>query len=361
MREVEERAAWKKLARSAANRGERVVDTSVGIDLDLSRGCTVVAGRNGTGKSQLLRAAKDALGDRAVLIELHQLCESVRAVHASRIDIADMESEDGSLPVDDEIVSHLARIVGRDYDKIEWYALDIEPSDGELSQFLWSGDQSLVPHFRACYRNVEYSTLNMGLGELSVHILFWILEQYRDEADLTLLLDEPDAYLPPTGSARILARLQEVCRARSWDLILSTHSQEMIQSACENDGLMLLRRGGAASEAFKSWENGTGIAAELLPDVPIDLVLFCEDESAAALTRVLLRYGGADRGVTVVWKDGAGYLTALSRHLPRYPRMDVAFGLVFDGDQRGLDGRDDISSGWQCLYLPTTSDPDALC
>lgn len=361
VREAEERAAWKKLAHAAARRGDRRVPTSIGIELDLARGCIVIAGRNGAGKSQLLSAAKDALGDKAILIQLHQLCELVRRVHASRTDIADMEAEGGSLPLAPDIVDHVKRIVGREYETIEWYTLELSATDGDAGGFTWSSDQSLVPHFRARYRGVDYSTLDMGLGELSVHILFWILEQYRDESGMTLLLDEPDAFLPPIGSARILARLQDLCRSREWDLIVSTHSEEMIQAACENDGLLVLRRSqSAACEGVSSWEHGSGIALELLSAPAIDLVLFCEDESGAALARSLLHHAGADRRATVVWKDGQGYLTALSRHLPRYERMEVKFGLVFDGDQRNRDGRGALSAGWQTIFLPTSSDPDTL-
>jgi energy-coupling factor transporter ATP-binding protein EcfA2 len=363
MREAAEREAWARLARASNRRGDRKLTLAMGVELDLSRGCTVVAGRNGAGKSQLLAAAEEALADKGILIQLHQLCERIRAVHASRSDIAEMEEETGPLTLNADVVGHVRRIVGREYDTIQWFALDLAPSGQDDGTFLWGGDQSLVPHFRATYKGIEYSTLDMGLGELSVHVLFWVLEQYRDVTGVTLLLDEPDAYLPPIGSERILARLQDVCLRRNWDLVVSTHSEEMIRTACANEGLLLLRRGArSVIESARSWVDGPEIAAELLSEPPVDLILFCEDESAAALARSLLRAGAADggRSITVVWKDGEGYLTALSQHLPRYPRMKVKFGLVFDGDQRGRDGKDSLSSGWQLIFLPTSLDPDDL-
>lgn len=203
----------------------------------------------------------------------------------------------------------------------------------------------------------------MGLGELSVHILFWVLEQYREEKNMTLLLDEPDAYLPPVGSGRLLAGLQELCRKRDWGLVVSTHSEEMIRTARENDGLLVLSRAtNSAVESFRSWRDGPDVAAHLLSTPPIDLVLFCEDESAAALTRALLGAGATDRGrgTAVVWKDGTGYLNTLSRQLPRYASMQIKFGVVFDGDQRGKEGRAEHSSGWKAIFLPTDQDPDDL-
>lgn len=363
MREVAEREAWARLARRSRERGERKLSLPMGVELDLSRGCTVVAGRNGAGKSRLLAAAERALAEKGVLIQLHQLCERIRAVHASRDDIAEMEEETGPLTLTPDVVGHVYRVVGREYNEVQWFALDLAPSDDDDGAFLWGGDQALVPHFRAKYKGLDYSTLDMGLGELSVHVLFWMLEQYREAEGVTLLLDEPDAYLPPIGSERVLARVQDVCVRRGWDLVVSTHSEEMIRTACENDGLLLLRRGnGPEIESARSWVDGPQIAAELLSEPPVDLILFCEDESAAALTRSLLRAGDPDRGrsVLVNWKNGHGYLTALAEHLPRHPRMKIKFGLVFDGDQRGREGKGAISSGWQSIFLPTDRDPDDL-
>jgi energy-coupling factor transporter ATP-binding protein EcfA2 len=363
MREAAEREAWAKLERASRGRGDRALSVPVGVELDLSRGCTVIAGRNGAGKSRLLAAAETALGDKGVLIQLHQLCERIRAVHASRDDIAEMVEETGPLSLTSDVVDHVHRVVGREYNEIQWFALDLDPSDDDDGIFLWGGDQPLVPHFQARYRGLDYSTLDMGLGELSVHVLFWVLEQYREAKEVTLLLDEPDAYLPPVGSERVLARVQDICMRRGWDLVVSTHSEEMIRTACENDGLLLLRRGnGSEIQSARSWVDGPQIAAELLSDPPVDLILFCEDESAAALTRSLLRTGASDRGrsILVNWKNGDGYLTALAEHLPRYPRMEIKFGVVFDGDQRGRNGKRSVSSGWQSIFLPTEQDPDDL-
>src|SRR5271165_4853815 len=256
MREVAEREAWTRLAKASGARGDRALNP-MGVELDLTRGCTVVAGRNGSGKSRLLAAAKAELADRGLLIQLHQICERIRDIHASRNDIPEMEEETGLLSVDPTVLDHIYRVVGREYEEIQWFALDLEPSDEGDKTFLWSGDQFLVPHFRVTYNGIEYTTLQMGLGELSVQVLFWVLEQYRDVEGITLLLDEPDAYLPPIGSERMLARVQDVCMRRKWVLVVSTHSEEMIRTACANEGLLLLRLGGqSVIESTRSWVEG---------------------------------------------------------------------------------------------------------
>src|SRR5690242_19547564 len=128
MREVAERGAWARLAEASRQRGDRKV-SPLGVELDLSRGCTVVAGRNGAGKSRLLTAAKAELADKGVLIQLHQICERILAVHASRNDIPAMEEETGPLTLNADVVDHVKRIVGREYEDIQWFALDLESSD----------------------------------------------------------------------------------------------------------------------------------------------------------------------------------------------------------------------------------------
>jgi energy-coupling factor transporter ATP-binding protein EcfA2 len=213
------------------------------------------------------------------------------------------------------------------------------------------------------YRNVEYSSLDMGLGEFSVHLLFWVLAHYRDAKEIFVLLDEPDAYLPPLTAERLLARLLEVARPKQWNLVIATHSESLIEIACENDSFVLLRSGETGIEAYDSAKHGVDIAAELISPRPLRSFMFCEDESAAALTRAILE---TERGwllasTSVIWKDGHGYLRKLAEYLPRYKGMETSFAFVFDGDQRGLlEQPNHPESTWPSLCLPTSLDPDTL-
>jgi hypothetical protein len=255
----------------------------------------------------------------------------------------------------------LRRVVGRDYTTVEWYALEIEPSDQAIAQrFQWSGDQPLVPYFRVGYRGLNYSSRDMGLGEFSVHFLFWILEQYRATSDLTLLLDEPDAFLPPIGVSALLARVLQLCFRHGWKVVLTTHSEEVISQALEQRAFTLLRVDEHGATVAEHAADDPNVGNTLLTRPRVEHVIFCEDESAWYLTRALIEY--ADRqllhGTTVVWGTGNGYLSKLYEYLPRPPRADIRFALAFDGDQRGnLDERD---SRWPAVFLPTNDDPDTL-
>lgn len=362
MRGVVEDKQWSALKKARSGVPERLVAVSGYPTIDLGVPCAVVGGRNGAGKSRLLRTIADAVGDQSLLIDLHHLCEQALIVLRSREDFDDMAEEFGVIGPDEDRLNDVRRIVGRDYEVIEWFALEVEPADDLVAErFSWSGEQPLVPYFRVSYRDSAYDAREMGLGEFGVHFLFWILEQYRDERDLVLLLDEPDAYLPPVGVSALLSRLLRLCLDRGWSMIVSTHSEELIKQAVENESFLFLRAGPNAEILGTHSGDDPRVAETLLARPPIRQVLFCEDESAFHLLRSLLEHFDRPQSLmsTILWRDGDGYLRALHRALPRAPHPDIRFAYLFDGDQRtalptALNGR------WPALPLPTGNDPDSL-
>ena len=365
MRRAEESRIWAELRKEHIGRALPPVPfvVSEGVGLDLTRPCTVVGGRNGSGKSRLLRLIAEQRKDEAVYLDLHHLCEQALMVLREQSSLADMKDELGNLELSDERRADVARIVGRDYEAVDWYAIELGPEDpSAVDRFCWDGDEPLMPYFTATYAGLDYDALAMGLGEFSVHFLFWILEQYRDRSDLLLLLDEPDAYLPPVGVSRLLDRLLAICKSRKWRMLISTHSEEMIASAIEHHSFMLLRRGsGGESEGTHS-EVDDSIADTLLARPSTRQVLFVEDESAMYLARALLNHADPrlSRTISIVWTKGAGDLTVLRQRIPRSPTADVKFAIAPDGDQRNEMSDAEVTGRWPLHFLPTDKDPDFL-
>ncbi|MFJ2081316.1 ATP-dependent nuclease [Micromonospora chokoriensis] len=360
MRRSAEDRIWAKLKSSHSNPAARPLIAG-GALLDLSTPCIVVGGKNGAGKSRLLRQISDELGDGALLLDLHHLCEQALMILRSRDDLDAMVDEYDELGPSADRLADLTRVVGREYAAVEWYALEIEPSDQAIAQrFKWSGDQPLVPYFRVGYRGLNYSSRDMGMGEFSVHFLFWILEQYREAKNLILLLDEPDAFLPPVGVSSLLARVLQLCLQNGWKVVLTTHSEEIIVRALEQKAFTLLRTDENGVTVAEHAADDPTIANALLTRPAVEHVIFCEDESARYLVRALIEYADQQllRGTTVVWGTGNGYLTKLHEHVPRHPRADIRFAFVFDGDQRG--NLKERSGGWPAVLLPTNEDPDTL-
>ncbi len=366
MRRAKELRVWHELQTAHRRTTPNLLDIGATGAIDLSRPCTILGGRNGSGKSRLLRSIASNLGDGGLYLDLHHLCEQALIVLRSLSNLEEMKDELGRLGPDDKRLKDVRRIVGRDYYSVDWYALDVGPEDGEIAaKFRWGGapdDDPLTPYFTVSYAGIEYDALDMGLGEFSVHFLLWILEQFKNHKNLTLLLDEPDAYLPPIGVERLLSRLLTICQKRGWRMVISTHSEEMISSAVDHGAFLLLRMGaGGSTDAFHSQDDPT-IADTLLARPPIERVLFVEDESAWYLCRALLDQ--SDRMLykttSLVWGDGNGYMTPLRSSLPRPPVPELTFAVVPDGDQREEMSDAPIAGRWPLHFLPSRDDPDEL-
>ncbi|WP_147301836.1 hypothetical protein [Microbacterium sp. AG157] len=366
MRRADELRVWRDLQAAHANATPNLFSIGPASVIDLSRPCTVLGGRNGSGKSRLLRSIAASLGEAALYLDLHHLCEQALMVLRSLNNLAEMKDELGLIGPDDKRLDDVRRVVGRDYESVEWYALDVGPEGQEIAaKFRWGrdpDDDPLTPYFTVSYAGITYDALEMGLGEFSVHFLLWILEQFKDHKDLTLLLDEPDAYLPPVGVEGLLSRLLAICQKRGWRMLISTHSEEMIASAVDHDGFLLLRMGESGStDAYHSEDDPT-IADTLLARPPIERVLFVEDESAWYLCRALLDQGdrSLSKSTSLVWGGGNGFMTPLRTSLPRPPKAELAFAVVPDGDQRGKMSDRPIDGQWPLHFLPDTGDPDEL-
>lgn len=361
MRQAEEAKVWGSLKKKRQGNPPDLVKFD-DIPLDLSTPCLVVGGRNGAGKTRLLRSIAEHLGDDGLLLDLHFLCEQALSVLRSRDDFDEMAAEFSVLGPDEDRQDDVQRVIGREYDLIDWYALEVEPSDKIVAErFRWGGEQPLLPYFEVQHRGVHYSSREMGLGEFSVHLLFWIIEQYRDVEGLTLLLDEPDAYLPPIGASALLVRLLKICLDREWRLVVTTHSSEMIADALEEQAFVLLRIGDEGTAIATHCQDDPTVADTLLARPPIRHVFFVEDESAWILAHVLIEAYDRRlaRASAVVWGNGSGYMIELQEHFPRPPQPEIVYTYLFDGDQRA---RVDKSkqNRWPALFLPTDSDPDVL-
>lgn len=288
MRKADEAAVWRAVKSAQPD----VVIPHVSfsdVNLDPKTSCLVIGGRNGSGKSRFLREVASNLGDKSRLINLHYLCEQALTVLRSREDFDEMKEEYEVIGPDKDRREDIQHVIGRDYCQVNWYAFELDLADeGSSQQFKWGGEQPLLPYFEVSYRKYTYSSRDMGLGEFSVHLLFWILEQYREEDDLTLLLDEPDAFLPPVGSSALLLRLLKICQKRKWRLIVSTHSSEMISAAVDNGVFVLLESGPEGGTSATTCQEDEGVADRLLPPPPVRYVFFVEDESALKLMEVLL-------------------------------------------------------------------------
>lgn len=365
MRKAKEDRIWSEVKQSRTRTPARPI--AVGdLEIDLTQPVTVLGGRSGVGKSRTLRAVKEAIvqGDGiALFVDLNRLCQLIHGVLVTRDDLSDMREEYDSLGPFDLRLDDVQRVVGRNYDDLGWYSLEFEIADSTVAAALpWAegeDDPTLVPYFETTYRDIEYSSVDMGQGELAVHLLFWILEILREKPGLVLLLDEPDAYLPPVAARALVARLLRICKERQWSIVMSTHKSEVIEWAIAEDAFVRVSVDDSGASVYAHSQDDEHAGRDLLAQDHVSRVLYVEDESALHLTRALMDSLGpqAKSTTSVIWAKGEGNLRRIRDALPRGARAPIQYALIPDGDQRDS-FPDSTEDQWPLIFLP--DDPDVL-
>ena len=349
MRLVEEGKLWSKLTESPSESLPLELSWD-GHAIALNSRCTIVAGLNGAGKSRFLLEAKAQLGESATLIRLHEDCERTLEVLRSRSDIDELEDETGNTAVEGDEFAWLKRVIGRDYQTVTRSELELIPSDG--------GGEFVVPNFRVAIGLDHYATLDMGLGELSIHLLFWQLSRLDQQPPGSfVILDEPDAYLPPQSRVALLRYLLDFALRGRLNLLIASHSEALIEEALENGCLTLLTRDVSGTHSFSVPKGRRDLAKPLLSPRQFRVLMLVEDEVAAALLRALLGQTGRDpSGWHVTWLRGESDLRELAARLPSEAGLPFGVVIVFDGD---IDCAG-VKGSWPVLALPGEASPDAL-
>ena len=352
---------------AAMNQQRESLPLSVEIDddlgllpeaLELSRAVTIFAGLNGVGKTRLFRLLNESLGTNGRLISLHDLCAWISQIVTTRPDLGEVTEEASPLEIDRETLDAVKAIVRRDYDEVLWYAADFADSPFEAIV----GD-TVIPYFVVTDGDAQYGMADMGLGELAAHVLLWLLLYLRNEQDLVLLLDEPDAYFPPSSRESLIGYLGSMALVRGYTFAVTTHSRELIDRGLDDDGVLayiervgpevqLLTDRGAIREVVRT---------SLYPEDVLRVVGWVEDEAAYAFTLALLREIDRTllRSTQFYWVRGAGDLESVRERLvrPAIRTGDLELIFLWDGDQTLPDPDE---SRWPAACLPGGADPDQL-
>jgi predicted ATPase len=340
--------------------------------VELPSPLTVIFGLNGTGKSRMLQEISESYGDCAV-VSLSELIHYLQYEIGKRTDVEGLVEENSPLS-DDKVRSDAVQdLVRRDYDEIKWYA--VQMADSPFQAIV---GEDVVPIFKVKHAGQEYDFRTMGLGELSAHLLMWILAYTKERADeaasTPLLLDEPDAFMPPPSRNVILSYLVEEAFGRSSPIVVASHSLELIRPALDsNSAVYLAEAANSITTVGPSHALSDRVAGLFGQSAPVEWLIFCEDESAYFLSGELLRAIAPRfwQSCRLLWcKNGYSDLEKIWEHLPRpsvSPEGMMNFAFFADGD-KVEDVKKAISKTgkrfkdgdlfWPLLCLP--GDPDAL-
>ena len=326
--------------------------------LNLRTAVTVLAGLNGVGKTRLLRLLQDSLDDHAQLIELHTLCSFLEQLFEERSDLKEATEEAASLQVDTDTLDAVRRIVGRDYDSILWYALEFAESPFEDI-----AHEAVLPYFVVTEGTVQYDSSEMGLGELAAHVLLWTLWYLRNDDEAIVLLDEPDAYFPPSSREPLLDYIGSIALERKQAFVITTHSRELIERSLMHDEVLTYigRSGEKVGFVTDRAEVGEVVEGVLYPEAALQLLAWVEDDAAYALALGLLKRldRALFRRTALYWTTGSGDLVSLRNHMRRPAKKvrPLEFLFLWDGDEKDLQENESL---WPGALLPGGESPDAL-
>lgn len=177
--------------------------------------------------------------------------------------------------------------------------------------------------------NTIYSGFNMGAGENALFEIFAII--YSCGAGSLLVLDEIELGLHAEAQRRFIERLKDVCYETHTQVICTTHSREIFDCLPYDARFFVEKVNGKSkiTEGISSDFAFSKLAA--VPGAEVELLV--EDEVAKAILLTSLPAAIRSRVVITV----IGSATALARqlaaiHVRGEARPTLA---IFDGDQRG--------------------------
>ncbi|MEV6811094.1 hypothetical protein [Micromonospora sp. NPDC051296] len=333
--------------------------------VELPTPLTLIFGLNGVGKTRLLGQIAASMGG-AKLVSLHNLVNYLHTAFGIRTDVAEFIEETSPLSISNEHLSAVRDLVRRDYEEIRWYAVPI--MDSPFRELV--GDD-VVPIFVVRHGGVEYDFRTMGLGELSAHLLAWLLSYSRDSRGVPLLLDEPEAFLPPPSRGVVLNYLLEAAIKRQAPIIVASHSLELIRGGLDAESALLLTETGNSTALIgpTSQDLADQVAGLFGRSVDSEWLVLCEDECGYVLAYEALRRFAPQlwQRSNFLWCKGYGDIETIWKHLPRPPVKPeglVNFAFLADGDMvdevTAATKRASGEAGmrWPLILLP--GDPDEL-
>lgn len=248
------------------------------------------------------------------------------------------------LDLDEDDCSALSYILGKKVDACSIF----EISDyGEIDPF---------PYFYMISGGIKYGSEVMGFGELSLLSIYWKLRTIgRDEI---LILEEPEAHVSPRSQRALMDIIAKVCCDKSLTVILTTHSPAVI-SNLPPDNLLLLTKDGGSTKisvgASKTQVNDLlGLAS-----LKSGLVLV-EDRAASQFLRSILRMKKIEllSQIEIVVMDSESRITSALKSLPQVAGGWLNILGMYDGDMRGKVKTKGVEWGFMCL--PGKDSPEII-
>lgn len=219
--------------------------------------------------------------------------------------------------------------------------------DLKLINFLTNGDYQTVtlvniedefknfprlPFFKVKTRDAEYDSRSMGLGELSLFYFYWLTSHmHKLEGNRILFIEEPESFLPPATQERLSDILAMIAAKEGVAIVLSSHSEHILRRLPKTH-IHVLKKTPNGIRCLSPTENSEPLKILGLTS-PKQGVLLFEDVAAEIFIKSLLKSSSSLSADNFYYHKSGSDGDILS-DLKRFPAKieNFRFVAIFDGD-----------------------------
>lgn len=353
-----------------------------GMEISLRPGINVFVGRNGIGKSNLIRSlynlffceqsnqspfATPLVDPEGISITIDSADSAIQRddVSGFMFDpcylIPDIQLLFNSQENLDELLEQFnpQEIAGEDLKLLNYLTnnqyeqVNIRSIEDEFQ------DYAYLPFFEVSINGREYDSRGMGLGELSLFYFFWLMNRISKlDGPRIIFIEEPESFLPPSIQLRLVDTLALYGATYGLPTILCTHSEHILKRV-ERSHVHVLRKAGAGIRCATAADEFEPLRLLGLSSPKIAILMF-EDSAAELFIRSLLKISSKfvpDGFYFYCCGSNGQILTRLKSF--QDPILGLKIIGVFDGDCR-ISMEKQLEKVNYYTYLPSTSPPERL-
>ncbi|MUJ22017.1 ATP-dependent nuclease [Aliivibrio fischeri] len=386
---------WRKAVRSGFSTSIKTIkfnDCNVFLNLEINfgNGIQAVCGRNGIGKSSLIRSLFDSLytednisgrprfnsstvsldslvvtgktisgnfesnnlpDDFELDISLFDPCYIVPMMQKFLVNLSDIDELKDAYARNEynqEQKKQINYISAYRYKKIFCTTIEEEFSDFEVSK---------IPFFEVETNDGRsYDSRTMGMGEFSIFYFNWLINEQSGCENKILLLEEPESFLPPVIQKKMMDTIAYLAAEKNTQVILCSHSEHILGNIPRKN-INILKRVANTIRKVDAHSNFQSLK-ELGLHAPKQGIIFCEDDAALSLSQELISKSSK------YVKDSFYYIKSgsngdISKRLNLLPKNidNLKFVGLFDGDSRHITA--DVPNK-NVFFLPGENSPELL-
>ncbi|WP_179136960.1 AAA family ATPase [Vibrio campbellii] len=346
-------------------------------NIEINSAITAICGRNGLGKTTLLKLLYKALSkdnDFDIPNTIHEEVESIDFSIKRNGNLLNILGGDTKIMPNVEYFdgAHLLHIVNREIldspSKNGWTngstKLDLVEEDLDVIKLItgkkyisfevWEVsdiiEDTVFPYFEVELDGNRYSNEGMGQGEHKLLLIWW--KMFSSKKNAFLLLEEPEAYVCPSSQKKMMDMIAFYASKNSINIIMTTHSEHILSKLNVGSVNILKRKGRDKFELVPASNNTRYFVALGLNSEYKNIFLVEDDFAKLTLEIILKKYDEHTYKTSVIHSlRGESNIQMVTKHYQGASHFNYV--AVYDADQRGV--TEDFSPYIEKVYLPSSS------